>query len=110
MLVNESAGSLSEIEVNAGFPLGVAEDTSYATTVTQLPATACLFFCYTDGVIEAWNPQGESFGLDRVRAALLQKGEVNPSALVKQIRKQVSSFAAGAEQSDDIKMLAARIA
>jgi len=43
------------------------------------------------------------------RQALAQHNEWNPGALVKQIRKQVSAFAAGAEQSDDITMLAARI-
>ncbi|MBU0718840.1 MAG: SpoIIE family protein phosphatase, partial [Planctomycetes bacterium] len=32
-----------------------------------------------------------------------------PAALVKQVRKSVTSFAAGARQSDDITILAARV-
>lgn len=109
ILADESATQLCEMEVEAGFPLGVASDTVYPTRVTQLSSTPHLFFTYTDGIIEAWNPQGEAFGMDRLREALLQRGDLNPGALVKHIRKQVSAFAAGAEQSDDITMLAARI-
>ncbi len=109
LLVEETQDSLREVEVNAGFPLGVVAETVYPTTITQLGATPCLLFCYTDGVIEAWDPQGEAFGMDRLREVLSQRGDLNPGAIVKQIRKQVSTFAAGAEQSDDITMLAARI-
>lgn len=108
-LLDEAANDLREMDVNPGFPLGVAGDTAYETTVTKLPSSTCLYFCYTDGVIEAWNQENEAFGMDRLKDALSQRGATNPAALVKQIRKQIISFVAGAEQSDDITMLAARI-
>ena len=109
LLADETAGQLREVEVDAGFPLGVAPETVYPTKITQLSTTPYLFFCYTDGIIEAWNPTGESFGMDRLRESISQRGDLNPGALVKQIRKQVSAFAAGTEQSDDITMLAVRL-
>ncbi len=109
LLADDTKGELCEVEVEPGFPLGVASETTYLTKTTQLGAAPYLFFCYTDGIVEAWNPAGEAFGMERLRDGLLQRGDLNPGALVKQIRKQVTAFAAGAEQSDDITMLAARI-
>jgi serine phosphatase RsbU (regulator of sigma subunit) len=109
LLVDDADHEVREIEVDAGFPLGVMDDTVYATRVGRLSSVPHLLFCYTDGVIEAMNPQGEAFSPKRLHEVLGQRGEFNPAAIVKQIRKQVSSFASGAEQSDDITMLAARI-
>lgn len=109
LMVDDATRTLRELDVDAGFPLGVMPDTVYATKITHLPPSPHLFFCYTDGVIEALNPQGEAFGSERLSAILTEKGEINPAALVKQVRKQVTAFADGAEQSDDITILAARI-
>lgn len=110
LLFNERTAQFCDVDLNVGFPLGVAGDTVYQTTMTKLPPDPCLWFGYTDGIVEAWNLEQEAFGLDRLKDALAQRGEASPSALVKQIRKQITTFVAGAEQSDDITMLAARIA
>lgn len=109
LLISESAREPREADMDAGFPLGVMDDSTYESKTTELGPSANMMFCYTDGIIEAWNPAGDGFGMERLRQALAQHSEFNPGALVKQIRKQVSAFAAGAEQSDDITMLAARI-
>jgi predicted ester cyclase len=54
-----------------GMPLGLMPKMRYEEKVTVLgPAEAVLF--YTDGLIEAHNPQGEMFGTPRLRNLLSQ--------------------------------------
>ncbi len=67
-------------------------------------------FCYTDGVIEAMDPQKKHFGHERLLEILEKRRDSSPQMLVKHVRKEVASFAGGAPQSDDITMLAAHLA
>jgi sigma-B regulation protein RsbU (phosphoserine phosphatase) len=63
----------------------------------------------TDGVTEAMNPADELMGLDRVAGALaLLKGEVSPQQTVETLKTAVARFAAGADPSDDITVIAVR--
>ena len=68
-----------------------------------------VFFTYTDGVVEAMNAQGEQFGMERLHPVLEAHTDLNPHALIKQVRKSVTHHADGAQQSDDITILAARV-
>ena len=89
-----------------GFPLGVTADGEYLSATIELGSAPTTLFCYTDGVIEAMNPEQEPFGMAQLEASLREGAELTPSALVKHVRRKVTEFAAGAEQSDDITMLA----
>jgi sigma-B regulation protein RsbU (phosphoserine phosphatase) len=98
-----------ELIADPTYPLGVVEEAEYTTTRVEVgPEPFCLF-CYTDGVPEAMDPEGQTFGLQRLLDVLRDRRDINPQALVKQTRKSVTSFVAGAGQSDDITMLAARV-
>ena len=65
-------------------------------------------FLYTDGVTEALDPKEELFGEDRLEAALNapEAQSLKPIDLLPRIRAVLSDFAQGAEQADDITMLA----
>jgi sigma-B regulation protein RsbU (phosphoserine phosphatase) len=65
-----------------------------------------MLFTYTDGVTEAMSSGGEQFSLARVQASLLTGGRAG--AVVGRILEAVRAHAAGAEQSDDITMLAVK--
>jgi len=67
------------------------------------------FVLFSDGVSEAMNAQDEFFGEDRLmaRAASVPEGAA-PADIVGGILEAVRGFAAGAPQSDDITILAAR--
>ena len=54
----------SEVEVEAGLPLGIAQGIEYAESVVHGER----FTFVSDGVVEAENPQRELFGFDRTRA------------------------------------------
>ena len=98
-----------ELTGEAGYPLGVAEEPSFTTTMTELGDDPVLLFSYTDGVIEALNSAGQPFGRDRLMSALTDRPDLNPQGIIKHIRKHVTAFVGPAEQSDDITMLAVRL-
>ena len=61
---------------------------------------------YTDGVTEAMSPAHEEFSDHRLLDFLNQQRGQAVAGLVGGIRNAVKEFAAGAEQSDDLTMLA----
>jgi len=93
------------LEVNGGFPLGVDGSASFEQSEFALNPSA-LWLAYTDGITEAMNPDGQTFGTEKLKEAITESGELQPAALIKQVRKRVTAHAASAEQSDDITLLA----
>ncbi|MFO0856415.1 MAG: PP2C family protein-serine/threonine phosphatase [Phycisphaerales bacterium] len=61
-IIRSRDGSVSNHEYpESGFPLGIVEDATYATTTLQLkPGDAMVL--YTDGITEAFNERKEMFG------------------------------------------------
>ena len=94
-----NAGHLSpyldgkEVPLPGALPLGVASATRYETTTLQLDPGSRLTF-YSDGVVEAQDPNGQLFGFDRARDVSTQ-----PAAA---IVKAAKSFG----QEDDITVVA----
>jgi sigma-B regulation protein RsbU (phosphoserine phosphatase) len=66
------------------------------------------FVLFSDGVSEAMNPAEDFYGEERLLAVLASAGEGLPADLIAKVLTDVRSFAAGAKQSDDITVLAAR--
>lgn len=64
-----------------------------------------LILLYTDGVVEAMNFDGETFGRDRLRASLELHGNANIEATLANIRWDVRRFVGLADQSDDLTMV-----
>ncbi|OIQ49210.1 Phosphoserine phosphatase RsbU [Pseudodesulfovibrio hydrargyri] len=84
---------------------GIMEGMEYSTKVMTLKP-GDLLFIYTDGVTEAMDPDGGLFGDDRLMAMLSAEKEPFAPKLVKDVGGAIRVFARGAEQSDDITMLA----
>lgn len=63
-------------------------------------------FMYTDGVTEAFNADGGMYGDDRLVKAANNANAQRSDAFVGAIRKDLEAFVDGAEQSDDITLLA----
>ena len=90
--------------------LGVEEDLSFTQETLQM-SPGSLLFCYTDGVTEAMNNAGEVYSEEQLQAVLtgIPSGNDVPVAdVLAALRKDISDHAGGAEQSDDITMLAIR--
>jgi sigma-B regulation protein RsbU (phosphoserine phosphatase) len=66
------------------------------------------FVLFSDGVSEAMNNADEFYGEERLLATLESCGGASAGDIVKSVMADVRAFAAGAKQSDDITVLAAR--
>ena len=102
-LLREDGGR--EMLKATGLPFGVDADMPYRIAEAQLRPGDALFL-FSDGITEAFNPEGEEFGTARLETALEAARGRGAAALVKGILTATTEFAAGAEQSDDITLLA----
>jgi len=66
------------------------------------------FVLFSDGVSEAMDNDDGFYGEDRLLAALAACNGAAPQDIVARVLADVRAFAAGAKQSDDITVLAAR--
>ncbi len=87
-----------------GMPLGLMPGMSYEEKETiVVPGESVLF--YTDGLIEAHNPQGEMFGTPRLRGLLSERAEGGmglSTALMEELKRFTGERW---EQEDDITLL-----
>jgi len=91
-----------------GPPLCVLDRFTYTASARRLTPgdTICLV---TDGVLEAMSPKAEPYGRTRFEALLDKAGHAASAAEVGEaIRLEVSRFADGVEQSDDLAILVLR--
>jgi sigma-B regulation protein RsbU (phosphoserine phosphatase) len=107
-LIKKRNGSFEYIKTGPQIVLAIMNDTQYREDQIILEKGDTLFF-YTDGVTEAMNAGKELFGEDRLNAALNNYRSSSPNDLIYNIKNEVDNFACGAEQSDDIAMLALHI-
>ena len=63
-------------------------------------------FAYTDGVNEAFSAKGELYGNERLERFLTTHGDLHPRRLLRALRADLIGWSVGADQSDDITMLA----
>lgn len=88
-----------------GPALGLSSLAAYREETIPLQAGDALIL-YTDGVTEAFNPDGDMFEEARLLEAVSEVGEGGSSEMVEHIRGKVETFTGGAKQSDDIALIA----
>jgi serine phosphatase RsbU (regulator of sigma subunit)/anti-sigma regulatory factor (Ser/Thr protein kinase) len=99
------AGAWEWMREVSGMPLGLFDGLPYEAFSRQLDV-GDLLFLYTDGVTEAMNVGNELFGEDRLERSLHAYEDMNTRSLLAGVGCAVSDFVQGADQSDDITMLA----
>lgn len=104
-----ASGPARMLDIKGGVALGVVPGAPYRTHTLQLnPGDT--FFLYTDGVNEAIAADDSFYGDDRLRDLLTTlPAEATAGEWVDAVMQDVSTFARGHEQSDDITLLAVRI-
>ena len=89
-----------------GMPLGLMAGMEYEEQGTSLNEGESVLF-YSDGLVEALDPEGEMFGFPRLRALVDRHGEER--ALGDSLMEELYSFVGeGWEQEDDITLLTLR--
>ena len=98
------------LEVKPNFLVGLMANMPYVGGETDItPGTTILL--YTDGLTEAMDKDGNMYTPERLldySKALTKQGERSSQQLLECMSERVRQFAAGAEQSDDLTMLAVR--
>ncbi len=103
LLINERGAK--EVLKLTGPAVGAASDADYGVMEVVIEQ-GDTFFAYTDGLTDKANPAGECYS-EKGLISLIAGDQTLSSSLV-QIQKQVENHALGAEQFDDITMLAVR--
>ena len=75
---------------------------------TGLLAPGAALVLFTDGIVERESPEGEPFGVDRLRAAVLAGDNDRASELGDRIFAAVDRHAAGEAQRDDMTLVVVR--
>lgn len=89
------------LKTKQGLPLGVAES-RYDECTVELPPEARLLV-YSDGVSEACNPQGEEYGMERLKQRARRADLSAPGVL-----RDVSGFSETNQLEDDATVLVVR--
>lgn len=94
------------LRLDKGFALGVMENREYHARKLRLRKGDRLF-CYTDGVTEATNADGEIFGEKRLLSVMNRTAykQTHLRGDLKRVMDSVREFAGGTEQFDDVTML-----
>jgi serine phosphatase RsbU (regulator of sigma subunit) len=96
------SGDCEELRAR-GMPLGLMPGMGYEEKEIELDVGEGVLF-YSDGLVEAHNPEGEMFGFPRLRALVAQHGE--EQALAELLLEDLYTFVGeGWEQEDDITLL-----
>ena len=103
----ESRNAISELSVLPNLPLGVEPGFVFQPQKTEI-AHGNTLFLYTDGLTEAENKGHEQYGEERMLAELHRTLGKRPQEIVESMRSDVVAFVDGAQQSDDLTMLAIR--
>lgn len=104
-LICRDAGDFEFMEIPKNFVVGPMPDMQYDIRRLTLKPNDTLFM-YTDGVTEAMNPESRQFSEKRLQECLLSLKEKGVEDIIHGVRESVEDFSEGAEQSDDITMLA----
>ena len=93
------------LEVRSNLLLGIINDFDFEAQECQLPPGSTLLL-YTDGVTEAMDANHLQYGRGRLLNTLENVGQMTATQLLQHVAQSVSDFVDGAEQSDDLTMVA----
>jgi phosphoserine phosphatase RsbU/P len=104
--IRKSNGDVIELAAE-GMALGIEEIQPRIQHVAL--SVQDLLFLYTDGVIEANDPDHQLFGKERLKEFLHRCKKDATQAVVDQMLEEIHLFCSGAPQADDLTLLAIRV-
>ncbi len=100
-------GKIEPIEAT-GLPLGLFDEADYDEfTFKAKPGDMFVFF--SDGILDARNRHGQSFGPERVQEIVAGCADQTPDCVVSNIFRAVTEHAAGVEAFDDQTVVAIKV-
>ena len=100
-------GKIESIDAT-GLPLGLFDEADYDELQFKAkPGDMFVFF--SDGILDARNRNGHSFGSERVEAIVAKCADKSADCVVKEIFKAVTEHAAGVDTFDDQTVVAIKV-
>ena len=107
-IIGNAEGQYTFLEVKeANAPIGLWPDLEFVGEEMDLP-NGSMMLLYTDGLNEAENRQQEQYGEDRIIQLMTSHAPQGMRDMVEVLKADVDQFRDGAEQNDDLTMLAFR--
>jgi phosphoserine phosphatase RsbU/P len=91
-----------------GLVIGVETTVEFEEKCIELHAGDRILL-YTDGVSEALSPQGEFFGLERLKESFRANRSLSPENLVKALLAEVRAFCGAEPPGDDLAIVAMQV-
>lgn len=104
-IIRHRDGSCNYETLLSGFVVGGLEETTYRQYELRLQPGDFILL-YTDGVTEATSAQNTLYGEEKLSQLVSGTGNLPPKELLERLWQDVDNFQKGAEQFDDITMLA----
>ena len=110
---SESGNSKGEepLELESSFlPVGIslleAQERYYSTEMAWRPGD--LLVLYSDGITEAFNPNLEMYGLERLKALIAKKRHLSAEEIKTEILSDLQAYQQGESANDDITLVVAK--
>jgi len=89
-------------------PLGIKEDTEYATTRIVLQQGDALAM-FTDGIVEAFNDERRPYGGERLKQQLIGCGRSSAEVICATVRRDFDAHCGSATREDDVTLLVIKV-
>ena len=108
-IIGNAEGQYTFLDVKeANAPIGLWPELEYVGEEMDLPS-GCMMLLYTDGLNEAENRQQEQYGEDRIIQQMTSHASQATRDMIETLKADADQFRNGAEQNDDLTMLAFRV-
>lgn len=104
LLYDPHKESFEELK-GSGIALGVADDIKYHVNKRTDLANDQIIAVGTDGIWEAFNPEGEMFGKARFKKIIQDHAHQSASVILEMVYEELKQFTAGKKSEDDITLV-----
>lgn len=105
-LLLKADGSVEELMADGVF-VGMFDDFLPESRLAPL-ASGDTLLLYTDGITEAEDPEGDLFGMERVKGQLVASRKAPPKVVLDGLLESMSRFEGGRSRQDDLTLVAVR--
>jgi sigma-B regulation protein RsbU (phosphoserine phosphatase) len=106
-LLLHADGTVERLPHNAGMALGLWDPVTLDERSVELPQGSTLFL-FTDGMTDCRNPQGDAFGMERIKTTLGGLSNRTAQHVCDHMLGTLLNYQDGAKQDDDVTLVAIR--
>lgn len=104
LLYDPASDTFEELK-GSGIALGVMDGIEYKINKREGLVHDQIIAVGTDGIWEAFNPQGEMFGKERLRQLIRTNASHSAGTILNTVYEELKSFTAGRKNEDDITLV-----